>query len=84
VNQCLFYKGRELLKMYLIWNKNETKEIIKLGVKFGKTIPNQKKCPTLNEVDLPPKWVANVIVSFTFPKLSICMGCIHLLILLVV
>jgi hypothetical protein len=24
--------------MYLTWNKNETKEIITLGLKFGKTI----------------------------------------------
>jgi hypothetical protein len=79
-----FYKGRELLKMHLTWNKCETKEIIKLGVKFGKTIPSQKKRPILNEVDLPPKRVANVIVIFTFPKHSISIGCIHLLILFVV
>jgi hypothetical protein len=35
--------------MYSTWNKNETKEIIKLGVKFGKIVPSQNKCPTLNE-----------------------------------
>jgi hypothetical protein len=84
VNQCPSYKGRELLKVCMIWNKSETKEIIKLSVKFGKTIPSQKKHPTLNEVDLPPKWVANVIVIITFLKHSISIGCIHLLILLMV
>ncbi len=70
--------------MYLTWNNNETKEIIKLGVKFGKTIPSQNKRPTLNEVDLLPKWVANVIVILTFPKHSISIGCIYVFILLMV
>jgi hypothetical protein len=40
MNQCPSYKGKKLLKMYLTWNKSETKEIIRLGVKFGKTIPS--------------------------------------------
>jgi hypothetical protein len=44
--------------MYATWNKSETKEINKLGVKFGKTIPNWNKCPTLNEIDLLSKQVA--------------------------
>ncbi len=38
MNYCLAYKGKDLLKMYLIWNNNETKEIIRLGLKFGKTM----------------------------------------------
>ncbi len=38
MNQCLAYKGKDLLKMYLTWNKNETKDIIGLGLKFGKTM----------------------------------------------
>ncbi len=58
MNLCLAYKGKELLKMYSTWNKNETKEIIKLGVKFGKIVPSRNKCPTLNESSLPPKCVA--------------------------
>jgi len=70
--------------MYLTWNKSEMKEIIKLGVKFGKTIPNQKKHSTLNEVDFLPKRVANVIVILTFPEHSISIGCIYLFILLMV
>ncbi len=42
--------------MYLTCNKNETKEIIRLGLKFGKTIyvPSYKHL-ALNEVYLPPK-----------------------------
>jgi hypothetical protein len=44
--------------MYATWNKNETKEINKLGVKFGKTIPSRNKCSTLNETSLPSKYVA--------------------------
>jgi len=44
--------------MYTTWNKSETKEIDKLGVKFGKTIPNWNKCSTLNETNLPSKQVA--------------------------
>jgi hypothetical protein len=40
------------------WNKNETKEIIKLGVKFGKIVPSRNKCPTLNQSNLPSKCVA--------------------------
>jgi hypothetical protein len=69
--------------MYLIWNKSETKQIIKLGVKFGKTLPSQKKRPILNVIDLPLKRVANVIVIFTFPEHFISIG-INLLILLMV
>jgi hypothetical protein len=38
--------------MYSTRNKNETKEIIKLGVKFGKIVPSQNKGPTLNEPNL--------------------------------
>ncbi len=44
--------------MYSTWNKSETKEIVRLGVQFGKTIPSSKKHPTSDEVDLPPKRVA--------------------------
>lgn len=58
MNQCPSYKGKELLKMYQTWNKCETKEIIRSNVKFGKTIPNQNKHPTLNEIDFPPKRAA--------------------------
>jgi hypothetical protein len=42
--------------MYLTWNKSETKEIIRLGLKFGKTIPSQNKCLASNEVNILPKW----------------------------
>ncbi len=79
-----FLQGEGALEDAPNLKKCETKEIIKLGVKFGKTIPSQKKHPTLYEVDLPPKRVANVIVILTFPKHSISIGCIHLLILFVV
>jgi hypothetical protein len=41
--------------MYLTWKKGETKEIIRLGLKFGKTIPSQNKRFPSNEVNLPPK-----------------------------
>jgi hypothetical protein len=41
--------------MYPIWNKSETKEIVRLGVKFGNTIPSFKKHPASDAVDLPPK-----------------------------
>jgi hypothetical protein len=58
MNQCPFYKGKELLKMYLTWNNHETTEIIRSSLKFGKTIPSQNKHPTLNEVDFLPKRVA--------------------------
>jgi hypothetical protein len=44
--------------VFLTWNKSETKEIVRLGVKFGKTIPSQNKRPTLNEANFHPKWVA--------------------------
>jgi hypothetical protein len=57
MNQCPSYKGKDL-KMYPTWNKNETKEIVKLGVKFGKTTPSQNKRCTSDEVDLPPKQAA--------------------------
>ncbi len=50
MNYCPAYKEKDLLKLNLTWNKNETKEIIKLSVKFGKTIPSWNKCPTLDEV----------------------------------
>jgi len=43
--------------MYLTWNKHETMEIIRSSLKFGKTIPNQNKHPTLNEIDILPKRV---------------------------
>ncbi len=58
MNNCLSYKGKILLKMYPTWNKSETKEIVRLNVKFGNTIPGWKKHPALDEVDLPPKWIA--------------------------
>ncbi len=44
--------------MYATWDKNETKEIDMLHVKFGKPIPSWNKCPTLNETNLPFKQVA--------------------------
>jgi hypothetical protein len=44
--------------MYSPWNKSETKEIIRLGVKFGKIVPNRNKYYTSNESNLPPKYVA--------------------------
>jgi hypothetical protein len=44
--------------MYLTWNKSETKEIVRLGVKFGKTIPSQNKRPILDGTYLLPKEVA--------------------------
>jgi hypothetical protein len=40
MNKCLSYNGKDFLKMYLTWNKSEIKEIVRLGVKFGKTIPS--------------------------------------------
>jgi len=58
MNQCASYKRKELLKMYLTWNKSETKEIIRLSLKFGKTIPSQNKRFTLDEANLFPKQVA--------------------------
>jgi hypothetical protein len=48
MNYCPTYKSRNLLA----WNKNETKEIIKLGVKFNKTTPSWSKCPTSNEANV--------------------------------
>jgi hypothetical protein len=40
MNYCPAYKEKDLLKLNLTWNKSETKEIIKLSVKFGKTVPS--------------------------------------------
>jgi hypothetical protein len=39
-------------------NTSEIKEIDRLSVKFGKTILNRNKCPTLDEADVLPKQVA--------------------------
>lgn len=41
--------------MYLTWNKSETKEIIRLGLKFGKAVLSQNKHLASNEVNLPLK-----------------------------
>jgi hypothetical protein len=41
--------------MYPTWNKSEAKEIVRLGVKFGKTIPTQNKHLASNETDFRPK-----------------------------
>jgi hypothetical protein len=58
MNQCPFYKGKDLLKMYPTQSKSETKEFVRLGVKFGKTIPSQNKCLDSDEANLPPKQAA--------------------------
>ncbi len=58
MNRCASYKGKELLKMYRTWNKNETKEITRLCLKFGKTILSQNKHLALDEANLHPKRAA--------------------------
>jgi len=58
MNQCTSYKGKELLNIYMNWNNSETKEIIMLGLKFGKTIYGQNKHLAIDEANLPPKWTA--------------------------
>ncbi len=61
MNYCPAYKEKDLLKLNLTWNKSETKEIIKLSVKFGKTVPSWNKCPTSsNEAYIPLKRVAPI------------------------
>jgi len=58
MNQCTSYKGKEMLNIYMNWNNSETKEIIMLGLKFGKTIYGQNKHLAIDEANLPPKWAA--------------------------
>jgi len=45
MNLCPEYTRKELLKMYLVVTKFETKELTKLGEKHGKTLPNCLKHP---------------------------------------
>ncbi len=45
--------------MYLTWIKCETKKVLKLGVRIGNNILSRNKHLVLNEIDLPPKWVAS-------------------------
>ncbi len=52
---CPNYKGKQLLKMYPTWTKNEIKEIFKLGEKYGKDTPCKNKCCNSNDVVLPNK-----------------------------
>jgi hypothetical protein len=44
--------------LWKILSKSETKEIVRLHVKFGNTIPSWKEHPVSNEVDLPLEQVA--------------------------
>ncbi len=52
---CPNYKGKQLLKMYPTWTKNEIKEIFKLGEKYGKDTPCKNKCCNFDDVVLPKK-----------------------------
>jgi hypothetical protein len=45
MNLCPEYTGKELLKMYPIITKFETKKLIRLREKHGKTLPNHLKHP---------------------------------------
>lgn len=49
------YKGKQLLKMYPTWTKNKTKEIFKLGEKYGKDTPCKNKRRNFDDVVLPNK-----------------------------
>jgi len=53
--QCLKYKGKELLKMYLTWTKSEAKQLTRLGETHGKTLPNINKHPNDDVTKHPGK-----------------------------
>ncbi len=55
VNLCPKYTRKELLKMYDTIIKFEAKELIRLGEKYGKTLPNQWKRPIEDAVEHSPK-----------------------------
>jgi hypothetical protein len=52
---CLNYKGKQLQKMYPTWTKNKTKEILRLGEKYGKDTPCKNKRCNFDDVVLPNK-----------------------------
>jgi hypothetical protein len=55
MNLCPSYIGKELLKMYPTITKFEAKELIRLGEKHGKTLPNRLKHPNENAPKHSPK-----------------------------
>jgi hypothetical protein len=55
MNLCPNYTGKELLKMFITITKSEGKELIRLGEKHGKTLPNHLKCPNEDAVKHSPK-----------------------------
>jgi hypothetical protein len=57
--QCLKYKGKELLKMYLTWTNYEAKKLTRLGEKHGKTLPNRNKRSNDDATKHPSKRVAS-------------------------
>jgi len=52
---CPNYKGKQLLKMYPTWTKNKTKEILRLGEKYGKDTPCKNERRNFDDVVLPNK-----------------------------
>jgi hypothetical protein len=55
MNLCLEYIGKELLKMYPTITKSKAKELIRLGEKHGKTLPNCLKRPNEDAKEYSPK-----------------------------
>jgi hypothetical protein len=50
------YKGKNLLKMYMIWNKNETKEISEnYGRKYENILPCRNEGADDGEINFPNK-----------------------------
>jgi hypothetical protein len=58
MNLCPKYRRKKLLKMYPTVVKFEAKELIRLGQKYGKTLPNQLKCPIEDATKHSPKRAA--------------------------
>jgi len=55
MNLCPKYTRKELLKMYVTIIKFEAKELIRLGEKYWKTLPNQWKRPIEDATEHSPK-----------------------------
>jgi hypothetical protein len=55
MNLCHEYTTKELLTMYPTITKSKAKELIKLGEKHGKTLPNHLKHPNENAAEHSPK-----------------------------
>ncbi len=54
------YKGKNLLKMYMIWNKNETKEISEnYGRKYENILPCRNEGADDGEINFPNKWITH-------------------------